>query len=267
MHSHMFRMFYRCDLYHDDSLVKIAVGDDCHWLTGREMKAAYERGQPVHTSALLRATEEALKERGMSGCERLFAGKQVFFEGGLLPLERLAGIGWDLEPYPWKYTASPDRAAILADVREKGISVDVANLVGSDQTVDTRGLVLKGVVDLLDRQGVPFNMYEDYSAWGWLRRHCGEEAYRYLMSFPREGKLRRVFTPKDESADARMLRWADADGMHCLSRDEFDEFDLSYDWVLHGAERGRPRLHKFRRIGDRIEIPDLGIAGDIPGSF
>ena len=35
-------------------------------------------------------------------------------------------------------------------------------------------------------------------------------------------------------------------------------------WVLHGAENGYPRLHKFVRVGDAVFSPDIGVTAEIP---
>ena len=42
---------------------------------------------------------------------------------------------------------------------------------------------------------------------------------------------------------------------------------MTYDWLLNGAERGQPRIHKFVRSGDVIAIPDFGLRCEIPKAW
>ena len=69
------------------------------------------------------------------------------------------------------------------------------------------------------------------------------------------------------SVDPILLDWANRTGGHAISKDAFDEFDMTYDWLLNGAERGQPRIHKFVRSGDVIAIPDFGLRCEIPKAW
>lgn len=64
-----------------------------------------------------------------------------------------------------------------------------------------------------------------------------------------------------------MVRRANAYGQHLIMRDELGEYDTRCDWLLHGAERGEPRIHKFKRKGSRLLVPDYGFDIEILRSF
>ena len=65
-----------------------------------------------------------------------------------------------------------------------------------------------------------------------------------------------------------MVGWADKIRQPQITRDELDEYDLRYDWLLHGAERGEPRIHKFFRV-DRnyVRVPSFDFNIEIPARF
>lgn len=268
------RLYYRADRAHGNSLVKIEVGEDGRWLPGDELRRAYHQGTPADfdLEIMLHMAVKELKEHGLADVDRLLQRKQVFLPR-IVPEFRTSPVfGWKVLHYPRKFVPQ-DAAKCLADVRLCGISLDASNLIKSDSSVDTGGLAVKAAVDLLTGNGIPFNMYTDWSLWSDLRGIGGRELYDYMMGFSRVGVFNRVFTARPEDphcrgkADPMMLYWADQFGMHTLSRDEFDEFDLEYDFVLHGAEWGRQRLHKFRCGNGVFSIPDLGLSIDVPDHF
>ena len=166
--------------------------------------------------------------------------------------------------YPRKFITVEDTDALFRKVALSGLSLDVANIIAQERFADTEGRVIKGIVDALDDLGVRQFLYIDHKMWGWLKEKKWQEAYDYLMGFYQIPKAyRRITTSKrGVTADEIMLRQADIRGN--LSRDEFDEFDLQYDWVMNGAKNGYPRLHKFVRVGDAVFIPDIEVTAELP---
>ena len=272
MRIYEYRLYYRADYEHGNSLVKIEVGDGRRWLAGDELREAYESSRPVDVGAMLRVGVRTLESYGMENVERLLERKQVHLPGIVPSLDEMRRLGWDILPYPRKFLPC-DADLCLAEVKLTGIELDASNIIKSDCTFDTNGLAIKAAVDLLVGAGVPFNIYADWNLWKDLPDIGGRMLYDYMMSFSRVGTYNRVFTARPENpyclgkADPMMLYWANRTGMHTLSRDEFDEFDLDYDFVLRGAEWGHQRLHKFRCEHGVFSIPDLGLSIEVPSSF
>lgn len=267
-----YRLYYRADHEYGNSLVKIEINDGSHWLSGNELREAYESSRPVDVGAMLRVGIRTLESYGMTNVERLLERKQVYLPGIVQSLDEMRNLGWDVLPYPRKFLPC-DVNKCLASVKQAGIEIDASNIIRSDYTFETNGLAIKAAVDLLVDAGVPFNIYADWNLWKDLPSIGGQALYNYMMGFARVGMYNRVFTAHPDDplchgvADHLLLKWAARTGMHTLSRDEFDEFDLDYDFVLHGAEWGCPRLHKFRCEKGIFSIPDLGLSIEVPTSF
>lgn len=271
MKSFTFDLYYRIDEQHEDSVVKVAVHNGEHWLDKHEMHYAYAQNAPAPVGSMFRVTTDALSAYGIpsNGVDLTLSGKQCFLKSAKPPLDLLGRFGWNLKPYPRKFITVEDTDALRSKVALSGLSLDVANIVAQERFADTEGRVIKGIVDTLDDLGIRKFLYIDHKMWGWLLEKEWQDAYDYLMGFYRVPKAyRRITTSKKGvTADEIMLRQADIRGNHILSRDEFDEFDLQYDWVMHGAESGYPRLHKFVRVGDAVFIPDIGVTAEIPSHW
>ena len=268
MKSYTFDLYYRIDEQHEDSVVKLAVHNGEHWLNRHEMHYAYAQNAPAPVGSMFRVTTEALSAYGIpsNGVDLTLSGKQCFLKSANPPLDLLGRFGWNLKPYPRKFITVEDTDALFRKVALSGLSLDVANIIAQERFADTEGRVIKGIVDALDDLGVRQFLYIDHKMWGWLKEKKWQEAYDYLMGFYQIPKAyRRITTSKrGVTADEIMLRQADIRGNHILSRDEFDEFDLQYDWVMNGAKNGYPRLHKFVRVGDAVFIPDIEVTAELP---
>jgi len=268
MKTYTFDLYFRASEKHGDSVVKMEVHDGEHWLTGREKQAAYNGDAPSLVGSMFHLTTNLLGAYGMpeSGIAKILSGKQCFLDGTTPPIDKLANLGWNVKPYPRKFITVEDTGAVRSNAAVHGLSLDVSNLVAQEWFADTKGLVVKGAVDILDTLNIGSFLYVDHKLWGKLLQFGWDDAYGYLSSFyDVEKPYRRIVTsPKGLTADDIMLDWANRLGNHVLSRDEFDEYDMQYDWIMHGAENGNPRLHKFVRKGDLLCIPDLGIETAIP---
>jgi len=266
--SYTFDLYFRASEKHGDSVIKTEVHDGHHWLNGREKQAAYDGDDPTLVGSMFHLTTNLLDAYGMheGGIEKLLSGKQCFLDGTTPPIDKLERIGWNIKPYPHKFITVEDADAVRNNAATFGLSLDVSNIVAQEWFVDTRGLVIKGAVDVLDTLKIKSFLYVDYKLWGKLLQFGWNDVYAYLSAFyDVERENRRIVTsPKGLTADDIMLDWADRLKNHVLSRDEFDEYDMRYDWIMHGAENGNPRLHKFTRRGDLLCIPDLGIETEIP---
>jgi hypothetical protein len=269
--SYTFDLYYRTDGAYQNSLVKAAVNVGSHWLDKGELRYAYTEYAPAPVGSMFHVTANLLAAYGMpaNGVDLTLSGKQCHLQSASLPLDKLESMGWNLKPYPRKYVPVADPLGLRGKVATAGLSIDVSNVIAQDWFADTRGLVVKGAVDTLDALGISFHLYLDHTMWGWIKGQGWYEAYDYLMGFYITARgWRRITTSKrGVTADEIMLHQADIRGNHILSRDEFDEYDLRYDWIMHGAQNGYPRMHKFIRIGDRFCIPDLDVAADIPTTW
>ena len=271
--SFSFKLFYRLDNYRDKALVKLEVHDGLHWLKGNELARAATTGRPTPVAAMVDVTYNLCVAHGLDASlrDRLLSRKLVTLNGTDVPLNDFVACGWDIEPYPFKHLPPHmvNHSAILADARENGIHLDVSNAVCDETTVRTRGLALKGLVDLARANAIPTRLYVDYSLFGWLKANDMVEVYTYLNNLLADHGPTRVITESKcgESVDPILLEWADRSKGHAISKDCFEDFDMAYEWLLCGAEKGTPRLHRFACDGTNVGIPDFGLSTKIPTSF
>ena len=271
-----FRLFYQVDTCNEKSMVKVEVHDGNRWLSAGELKRAAAGGCPGEVGLMLNSTYKTLVSCGLSqdavGKTRLFGRKQTRIDGVNLPLNDLILQGWDIQGYPNKYGVKDDatRSRVYADAQKTGSHLDASNVVGDEAFRDTQGLALKGLVDGMRAAGLPVHLYVDSSTIYWLRNNGMGEAATYLSDFLDDhNPATRCITASSfgASVDPILLDWANRTGGHAISKDAFDEFDMTYDWLLNGAERGQPRIHKFVRSGDVIAIPDFGLRCEIPKAW
>lgn len=271
-----FRLYYQLDTYNERSIVKLEVNDGRRWLTAGELKRAAEGGCPGVVGLMLNATYNTLLDNGLPTDlvekKRLFGRKQAHLEGVKVPLNDLILLGWDILGYPNKYGVKDEamRLSVRADAQQKGSHLDASNVLRDETFRDTQGLALKGLVDGMKAAGLPVRLYVDSSTLYWLRNNSMGDAANYLSAFLDDHNPEtRCITasPSGSSVDPILLDWANRTGGHSVSKDAYDEFDTTYEWLLWGAERGKPRIHKFMRSGDAITIPDYGLRCEIPKAW
>lgn len=271
-----FQLYYQLDTYNERSVVKVEVNDGRRWLSARELQCAAEGGSPGVVGLMLNATYDKLLANGLPTDlvekRRFFGRKQAHLDGVKVPLNDLILQGWDIQCYPNKYGVKDDamRSTVRADAQQKGSHLDVSSILRDELFVDTRGLALKGLVDGMKVAGLPTRLYVDSSTMYWLKNNQMNEAVYYLSAFFGDhNPATRCITASSSgsSVDPILLDWANRTGGHAISKDAFDEFDTTYDWLLWGAERGQPRIHKFMRSGDAITIPDYGLRCEIPKAW
>jgi hypothetical protein len=203
--------------------------------------------------------------------DRFWGRKLVTFDGTDIPLNDLVANGWNIEQYPRKHLPSElvNHCAVLADARKHGVHIDVSNAVCDCETAGTHGLALKGIVNLMQENSIPVRLYVDFSLFGWLKVNGMTGVYDYLNGLLADHGPSRMITESKsgESVDPILLDWADSQNGHAISKDGFDDFDMTYEWILRGAEKGSPRLHRFTCDGTKVAIPDLGLSTEIPTSF
>lgn len=271
-----FRLYYQLDTCNERSIVKLEVNDGRRWLTAGELKRAAEGGSPGVVGLMLNATYDTLLASGLPTDlvekKRLFGRKQAHLEGVKVPLNDLILLGWDILGYPNKYGVKDEamRLSVRADAQQKGSHLDASNVLRDETFRDTQGLALKGLVDGMKAAGFPVRLYVDSSTMYWLRNNSMDDAANYLSAFLDDhNPATRCITasPSGTSVDPILLDWANRTGGHSVSKDAYDEFDTLYEWLLWGAERGKPRIHKFTRSGDAIMIPDYGLRCEIPKAW
>ena len=271
--SFSFKLFYRLDNYRGKSTIKVEVHDGFHWLKGNELAKAAATGRPIPIAAMADSTYKLCVEHGMDESlrERFWSRKLVTLNGTDIPLNDLVSSGWNIEPYPLKHLPPSlvNQTAVLADARKNGIHLDVSNAVCDESTLYTRGLALKGLVDLALDNAIPTRLYVDYSLFSWLKANGMSDVYTYLNGLLADHGPNRMITESKfgESVDPILLEWADRSNGHAISKDGFDDFDMTYEWLLRGAENGSPRLHRFSCDGNTVGIPDFGLSAKIPTSF
>ena len=257
--AYSFRFYYRVNEAHCNSLAKVEVHDGHHWQSGKENVSAYEKGTPLPVAAMLQRTFGLLPvSDGKLALERFLGRKQVFLDGVDLPLRDLDAFGWETIIYPKKYVPVDGQlaAALLEDARTTGLDIDAGNEVSC-----LTGRVFKSVVDLLSRHGVPLRLYLDSGTMNWLKATGAKCTHEWLSTLKENptSLCRLVESPEGCPADSLILSHSDREGCHVCSQDNLDDYDMQYDWVLHGAERGWPRIHKIVKKGDFIGLPDFGL--------
>jgi len=268
-----FVFFFREDYYRNTVVVKIEVFDGTHWLSGRELSVAHRLGLPTEAATKVKLLLNLLLAHGMDPklVKRLLERKCVFLNHGDVPLNDVAAQGWSIEPYPQKFggTGILDQESLLEDFRTHGVHVDASNAIADKAVIETRGLAFKGLLDLTRSYGIPTRAYIDFAAFGWMKREGLHEVFNYLNYLLSDHGPCRMITEskRGESVDPILLDWVDRTNGHALSRDGYEDFDMTYSWILNGASEGKPRLHKFSCDGERIGIPDLGISIEIPTTF
>jgi len=265
------RFYYRqSDKFHD-SVIKIEVFNGTDWLNGMELESSYKARSLSPIGRKLDATICLMKAYGLQDVHipRLLSRKQVRIKSEVLPLEELKDkLGWSPLDYPVKFGGTRDWQKMYKESYDQGIGIDVSNLIANHIVADTNGLALKGLVDEMERMCYPYFLYVDWRTWGWIEFNRLMSLYAYLQSFYNvSGKPVIKTADPDETADDLMVRRANAYGQHLITRDELDEYDVHHDWLLHGAERGEPRVHKFYRRDNRLLVPDYGFDIEIPTSF
>ena len=271
--SFSFKLFYDFDRFKNKTAVKMEIHDGQHWLKGNELSTAAQLGKPIPIAAMVDNTFNLCVKHGLDASQkdRFWGRKRVTLKGTDVPLNELVADGWSIEQYPLKYQPPEmvNHAAVLADARKHGAHVDVSNAVCDEETAATNGLALKGIVNLLRDNSIPTRLYVDYSLFGWLKYKGMTGAYDYLNGLLNDHGPGRMITESGcgESVDPILLDWTDASNGHVISKDCFDDYDMAYDWILRGAEKGSPRLHRFSCDGNCVSIPDLGLSTKIPSSF
>jgi len=270
MNATEFCFFHRSSEKHGNSNCKIEIRNGAEWLEGKDLGTAYYSGKPEIIGERLRSTVRLLRDYGLTDDKipLLLSRKQVHMNTPL-PLEELKRIGWKTNYYPYKFGNVLDEHRLIVESYDYGIGMDASNVISSPHTRDTKGLALKGIVDKLDSLCIKSYLYMDQRTWGWLERNGLMELKNYLESSCDGSLYAKVVTaPRNMKADDFMVGHADSNGQHQLTRDELDEYDTRFDWLLHGAERGAPRIHKFKRKNyNHIIIPDYGFYIKIPQSF
>lgn len=255
-----------------NSTLKLDIWDanKGRWMTVKEQLDAEHSLSGSVVGDLIRKIRTYLAVNGLDedNGKRLPIRKQVFLPMSKLDLAPLLRMGCFVSHYPKKYGVETDeqRAEVLVDTQQSSMHLDVSNCVRNVYLRDTNGLAFLGLKNLLAANNVPYRLYVDSSTMTMMQDEQMWGAYHYIDRLLNDHGPTRIITasPSGESVDPILLDWANRRGGHVLSRDEFDEFDRDYDWILHGAEEGHPRLHKFVRRGNQIGIPDLGLWGDIP---
>lgn len=271
--AYSFQFLYRLDEYRGSVATKIEVHDGTHYLTSGEINHARTTGRPTPIAATLADTEKLLLAHGMgvNDINRFFERKQIRLTGTTVPLNDLLSIGWDLTPYPVKYGVKDDaqRATLLAKAKRDGAHLDASNAILDDCIRSTNGLGLKGLINLFQTNAVPLHLYVDYSIFGFLKASEMIGVYNYLNGLLADRGPTRFITESKagQKVDPILLDWANRTGGAAISRDRYDEYETDYDWILHGAESGNPRLHKFVCDGVNVGVPDFGLYGPIPSAF
>lgn len=272
-HSYSFKLFYQLDNFMEKSKIKIEVNDGLHWLKNNELAKAHTTGNPIPVAAMVDSTCKLCIKHGMdtSLTDRFWNRKMVTLNGVSIPLNELISGGWDIEPYPVRHlpVEMVNQSAILADARRTGIHLDVSNVVCDETTVETQGLALMGLINLARDNEIPLKLYVDYKLFGWLKAGGMTDLYTYLNGLLADHGPNRMITESSygESVDPILLDWANRSNGHAISKDEFYDFDMDYEWLLRGAENGKPRLHRFTCDGETVGIPDFGLSAKIPTSF
>lgn len=265
-----FRFFHRHSEEFGNWDFKIEVHSGGKWLDGQELEEAFCGGPQTFVGKRLHDAVGLLMLSGLDEEQlpKLLSRKQVHTRHPL-PLEGMRALGWDTIPYPVKFGRVKDPAKLLREAYERGIGVDVSNVISSQHTCDTRGLALKGLVDWTVRLNLRTFLYVDKSTWGWLKGNGLFSLLEYLDSSCNGSPLAKVVTaPFNKKADDLMVYWADNAKQPQLTRDELDEYDMTFDWLLHGAERGEPRIHKFCRVDhNHIRIPSFDSTITVPERF
>ena len=236
-----------------------------------ELESSYKARSLSPIGRKLDATTCLMKVYGLHDelIPRLLSRKQVRIKSEVLPLDELKNtLGWSPIDYPVKFGGTQDWHKLYTHSYDQGIGIDVSNLIANPIVADTNGLALKGLIDEAERLCYPYFLYVDWRTWGWIEFKRLTSLYAYLQSFY-DGSGSPVIKTAgpDETADDLMVRRADVYGQHLITRDELDEYDVHYDWLLHGAEHGEPRIHKFYRRDNRLIMPDYGFDIEIPSSF
>lgn len=265
-----FRFYNRSSKLFANSDCKIEVNDGTKWLEGKDLSSAYYSGSPTRIAEKLKPAVGVLRGHGLEDEQipLLLSRKQVHLKTPL-PIQELADIGWRSVPYPKKFGKVKDSRRLFVESYDSGIGVDVSNIVSHPHTRDTNGLALKGLVDTMDGLCFKSFLYVDKSTWNWLEKQGLYSLIRYLKSGCNGSLFAKVVTaPFNKKADDLMVGWADKIRQPQITRDELDEYDLRYDWLLHGAERGEPRIHKFFRV-DRnyVRVPSFDFNIEIPARF
>ena len=267
-----FHLYYRQSALYGNSDVKIEISHQARWLDGKELAHEYYRHPRSEIGKRLNSTIRLLQwYKPQDGLvSRLLSRKQAHLRADCLPLDELKHrLGWELFPYPEKFGVVKDVEILFENAHAYGVGIDVSNNISSPHTRDTNGLALKGITDKLEDLRIPYYLYVDPNTWRWIARKGWTQLLAYLESFHHRGGYGKIVTAqKGMNADDLMTYWADAVGQHQITRDELDEYDTQYDWLLHGAERGEPRIHKFfRRDQQHISIPNFGFDIEIPSRF
>lgn len=270
MNASEFRFYHRSSEEYGNSDCKIEISYGSKWLGEKDLSIAYYSGSPEIIDGMLRATVMLLGDYGLTDekIPLLPSRKQVHLNSPL-PLEKLREMGWKPLDYPSKFGNVQDGRRLFVESYRYGIGIDASNVISNNQTKDTNGLALKGIVDTLDSLGIKSYLYMDKKTWPWLERNGLFSVKNYLGTSCDGSLCAKVVTaPRDMKADDFMVYHANTKGQHQLTRDELDEYDMEYDWLLHGAERGKPRVHKFFRKNEhQICIPDYGFDIEIQESF
>lgn len=265
------RFYYRKSDKSHNSVIKIEVFNGTDWLKGMELASSYEARSLSPIGRKLGSTICLMKAYGLQDAHipRLLSRKQVRIESEVLPLDELKNtLGWNTVHYPVKFGGTQDWHKLYTESYDQRIGIDVSNLIANPIVADTNGLALKGLIDEMERMCYPYFLYVDWRTWGWIEFNRLMSLYAYLQSFYNvSGEPVIKTADPNETADDLMVKRANAYGQHLITRDELDEYDMEYDWLLHGAERGTPRIHKFKRKGSRLLVPDYGFDIEIPRSF
>lgn len=187
---------------------------------------------------------------------RLLSRTQVRIKSEVLPLDEPKNtFGWDTIHYPVKFGSIQDRHKLYTESYNQRIGIDIPNLIANPIVADK------------ERMCYPYFLY-DWCTWGWIEFYRLTSPYVYLQSFYNaSGKpVIRTADPNGTTDDLVVAR-ANAYSQHLITRNELDGHDDHHDWLLHGAERGEPRVHKFYRRDNRLLVPDYGFDIEIPRSF
>lgn len=267
--SWSFLFFFRRNMPYNNSVAKIEVSDGHHWLSKAELTDACVTGNPLPVSAMVDRTFSMLNVRDPKTAKGRFLGrKQVFLNGTDLSLDELAAIGWNTRDYPMKYGVRNNtlRDVLLDDARKTGVNIDAGNEI-SHLTAPA----FKCLINLLEQHGIPQHLYLDSGSLDYLAKIGAKDTLDLLcqrMEHP-TAACEVIKVPDRCTADARMLGHADQTGGHVCSQDMLDDWDMIYDWILHGCEHGWPRIHKIcvSQYGDMVGIPDFGLWAKIPSAF
>lgn len=267
-----FHLYYRESALYGNSDVKIEISHQAKWLDGKELAHEYYRHPHSEIGERLNSTIRLLQwykpQEGL--VSRLLSRKQAHLKVNRLPLDELKHrLGWELLPYPEKFGFVKDARNLFENAHAYGVGIDVSNSILSRHTRSTKGRALKGIADKLESLSIPYYLYVDPKTWRWIANNGWTQLIAYLESFHHRGGYGKIVTArKGMTADDLMTYWADAVGQHQITRDELDEYDTQYDWLLHGAERGEPRIHKFfRKDKHHVSIPNFGLDIEIPERF